>query len=103
LPYTRNRSRNFKVGGGVIHALPGLATGGTIRRAGAALVGEAGPELVTLPRGANVMPIPAVAGLGGALPLDPGVERPIQVQLVVDGRVLAETVARHVANKRARR
>lgn len=34
--------------------LPHLATGGTIARGGAALVGERGPEIVTLPTGATV-------------------------------------------------
>lgn len=43
-------------------ALPGLAEGGVVRRMGAALVGERGPELVTLNRGAQVTPLPAGAG-----------------------------------------
>jgi len=37
--------------------IPLLAEGGTVLRAGAALVGEAGPELVRLPRGATVQPL----------------------------------------------
>lgn len=37
-------------------AIPHLATGGTIRTPGTALVGENGPELVTLPAGATVYP-----------------------------------------------
>lgn len=49
------------VGGKTIAApklpeLQGLATGGTVTRAGAFLVGEAGPEVVTLPAGAAVTP-----------------------------------------------
>ena len=36
--------------------IPGLQEGGTIRRGGSAIVGERGPELVTLPRGATVTP-----------------------------------------------
>lgn len=73
-------------------------------RSGAAIVGEACPELVTLPRAASVVPTPALEA-SGAVPIGapPGVERPIQIQLVVDGRVLAQTVARYVADKRARR
>lgn len=39
-----------------IPTIPGLATGGTITRAGLTLVGENGPELLTLPRGAQVNP-----------------------------------------------
>ena len=34
--------------------IPGIATGGTIQSGGVAVVGERGPELVTLPRGATV-------------------------------------------------
>lgn len=36
--------------------IPYLATGGTIKSSGMAMVGEQGPELVTLPRGATVHP-----------------------------------------------
>ncbi len=38
--------------------IPGLAGGGVIRREGAVLVGERGPELLNLPRGATVTPNP---------------------------------------------
>lgn len=37
--------------------LPMLAAGGTITRRGAAIIGEAGPELLELPRGARVTPL----------------------------------------------
>lgn len=37
--------------------IPGLATGGTVTRRGATLVGERGPELLDLPRGARVTPL----------------------------------------------
>ncbi len=37
--------------------IPSFAHGGTMRRAGAALVGERGPEIVALPAGANVSPV----------------------------------------------
>lgn len=43
-----------------IHDLiPGLAGGGTINRAGSVMVGERGPEMLSLPRGAQVNPLPA--------------------------------------------
>lgn len=42
--------------------LPYLAKGGMIRRPGAAIVGEAGPELVELPRGARVTPLGKTSG-----------------------------------------
>lgn len=37
--------------------IPTFANGGTMRRSGVAMVGERGPELVTLPAGAQVTPI----------------------------------------------
>jgi hypothetical protein len=46
--------------------VPGIATGGTITAGGMALVGEQGPELVNLPRGASVIPsIPSRKMMGG--------------------------------------
>ena len=42
--------------------LPELAHGGNIMRGGAALVGERGPELVNLPRGAQVSPLDGSGG-----------------------------------------
>jgi hypothetical protein len=46
--------------------IPGIATGGTITAGGMALVGEEGPELVNLPRGASVIPsIPSRKMMGG--------------------------------------
>lgn len=40
-----------------ISTIPLLADGGNITRAGSAIVGEAGPELISLPRGAQVTPL----------------------------------------------
>ena len=42
--------------------IPGLAGGGTITTAGMTLVGEQGPELLNLPRGAQVMPLSGTTG-----------------------------------------
>jgi hypothetical protein len=42
--------------------IPGLAEGGTVERAGLSWVGEQGPELLSLPRGAQVTPLPAMSG-----------------------------------------
>ena len=50
------------IGGGGAN-IPGLATGGTITSAGTALVGERGPELLHLPRGAQVQPLGAGGGV----------------------------------------
>ena len=43
-------------------SIPGLATGGRVNMGGMALVGEAGPELLSLPRGARVDPLPHLTG-----------------------------------------
>jgi len=46
--------------------IPGLAGGGTLTSSGLAMVGENGPELVNLPRGASVIPsIPSRKMMGG--------------------------------------
>lgn len=42
--------------------LAGLQHGGSIRHGGLAMVGEGGPELLRLPRGAEVMPLGAAGG-----------------------------------------
>ncbi|GLH97340.1 phage tail tape measure protein [Phytohabitans aurantiacus] len=60
------------VGGGTISTpnIPMLAKGGNILREGLAVVGDAGPELVRLGRGAQVQPLAsgsAMAGLVGVL------------------------------------
>jgi hypothetical protein len=64
-------------GGGTIGvpAIPYMATGGTISRSGMAVVGEAGPELLTLDRGAQVAPLtkarrPGGSGGSGVIVLD---------------------------------
>ncbi len=44
--------------------IPMLANGGVIRHPGSVLVGERGPEVLRLPRGASVAPLPAGAGGG---------------------------------------
>lgn len=45
--------------GGKKFTIPKLATGGTLTTGGTVMVGEAGPELLTLPRGARVTPLDA--------------------------------------------
>lgn len=49
-----------------IPRIPMLADGGTITRAGKVLVGEEGPEILDLPRGAQVVPLER-AGAGGGV------------------------------------
>ena len=45
-----------------INPIPLLAEGGDIQAAGKAIVGEAGPELLDLPRGARVTPLDREVG-----------------------------------------
>lgn len=90
-----------KVGSLIRKAIPGLATGGVITRPGLAMVGERGPELLGLDRGARVMPLPsptvapiAVGGLGSDFTVAP---------VYLDGRVIGEVMAQRTADRRARR
>jgi hypothetical protein len=55
-------------GGGTIgvRPIPHLANGGTLTTAGMVMVGERGPEYLHLPRGAQVRPLAAGPGGGGA-------------------------------------
>lgn len=64
----------------ILHNLhiPGYASGGRNIRAGLALVGERGPELLNLPGGSDVIPLGS-----GARGL------PSTINLVVDGKILA--------------
>lgn len=80
--------------------IPFLATGGTVLGGGLAMVGEAGPELLSLPRGATVSPNVGPSGFGGNLATTtfPGMpgggsgNEDIVVQVVLDGRVIAQSV-----------
>ena len=69
--------------------IPGLAGGGTVMRSGAVLVGERGPELLNLPRGAVVSPN---QGSGGNV---------YHIQIVINNPVftpdnLADQVVRNI-------
>jgi hypothetical protein len=68
--------------------LPTFAAGGVMPYTGAALVGERGPELVTLPAGATVHPN------GGGV---------IHTHVYLNGREIASAVGTAVADQRARR
>ena len=73
-----------------IGLLPGLVDGGTAIRGGAAIVGERGPELLNLPRGAKVTPLQPGAGFADQL-----VKRLLVVlegDVIMDGRKVGEAV-----------
>jgi predicted membrane protein len=91
--------------GSVAGKLPGLATGGTVISGGAAVVGERGPEIVTLARGATVWPTPAVEALAGRPPLDTrgGPTQTVVTKVYLDRRQIAEAVGTYASDKQARR
>lgn len=79
---------------GFVTGIPGQANGGITRRAGLSIVGENGPELLRMPRGAVVAPLPAGGGLGAS---------EITTNVWLDGKVVAKSVDRHQADRKARR
>ncbi len=95
---------------GNIH-IPGLASGGLTTGAGLALVGEAGPELMSLPRGARVQPLPtqfrpdlmSTAFPGNLFNQGLNDNQTIVTQVVLDGKVVAQAVNnanRKIQNRR---
>ncbi len=75
--------------------IPGTAAGGTTVRSGLQMVGERGPEILNLPRGAQVIPLnnAALAGVGGGdiyLTLDLG--EGITQRLKIDKTRTARTI-----------
>lgn len=75
--------------------VPGLATGGHVRRGGAAVVGERGPELLHLPGGSWVTPNGATAAGGGPS------ELVIHLTSVLDGKVAAKSTHRQAVKKQS--
>jgi len=71
--------------------IPHLASGGIITRAGLALVGERGPELVVLPAGAGVFPSERVTAVG-AVPAPSRPPVPVVVSIELDGRQVARAI-----------
>ena len=82
--------------GGIIAAQTGLTAGGGKN----VLVGERGPEMLTLPSGSRVTPLPppalASSQFGGG-------DRPVIAQVFLDRRQIAEAQASYVAERQAAR
>jgi hypothetical protein len=86
------------VPGWIRRHVPGFQAGGVMPYTGAAMVGERGPELVHLPRGASVTPNRGVGkGLAGLIEV---IVIPAPVK--IDGRTVAEIVAKHTTTVNAR-
>jgi len=83
--------------------IPHLANGGVVRSSGRVLVGDAGPEVLSLPKGARVDPLPrlgaALAGAGGG---STGEDIVLHNYVELDGHVVTRTVER-IARGKARR
>ena len=73
----------------------GLKDGGTALTSGTALVGESGPELINLNRGASVIPLRGPTG--SATGLDVGLARLLAKQVQVTIELDSETIARKTA------
>lgn len=74
--------------------IPALAEGGRVVRPGAALVGERGPEIVSLPAPAQVIPNGGVGAAGA---------QTIVTQVFLDRRQIAEAVGAYTSDRIARR
>jgi tape measure domain-containing protein len=79
--------------------IPKLWTGGVVRQPGRVIVGDDGPEALSLPAGARVDPLPK---LGPVEPLAGG-GFVVRTTVNIDGRPVAEAVGRAVADRDARR
>jgi hypothetical protein len=83
--------------GGIIAAQTGVATGG----GKTVLVGERGPEVLSLPSGARVTPLPPpslaasqLGGMGGGT---------VVAQVFLERRMIAEALASYTAERQAAR
>ena len=89
------RKLGKKLKGEGIPFIPGIHTGGTIMKGGVAVVGERGPEIVNLPKGARVHSNEVSSNMLG--------ETNNTFHIHVNGRVRAsDTEIRDIANKVAR-
>jgi phage-related protein len=92
------------VGGGALHAVGsflGLQSGGTITAPGLAMVGEHGPELLNLPRAAQVIPLTGAAPFNAGGLIGTG-GFTIVVPVEIDGREVARATGKYVDNRLAR-
>jgi hypothetical protein len=78
--------------GGISHGigsvLGGLQGGGPVTQSGPYIVGERGPEVVTLPRGSHVTPNNQLSANGG------GGEHTVVIYNILDGKTLSKSIIR---------
>jgi tape measure domain-containing protein len=85
--------------------MPKLATGGTATRAGAALVGERGPEIIHLNKGASVVPLPQGEGassIGPRVVFEDGAIR-VSGSDVLNAQRTADILVAQIQDRLARR
>lgn len=83
--------------------IPGLASGGFVQSSGLTMVGEMGPELLSLPRGASVTPLPNSGAAMFSTQMGNGAGATnVTVNMVVDSKILA-TAVENVQRKRQNR
>jgi hypothetical protein len=77
--------------------IPMLANGGRALRDGLAIVGERGPELLSMKRGASVIPLDGTEGGGGdmylTLDLGEGIQQVVAIKAARASRALKRTVS----------
>ena len=82
--------------------IPGLADGGVVTRSGLTLVGERGPEVLSLPGGSRVQPLPLTDNVRS---ISRPVELPplsLRADMIVDGKKFGSLVAEYRQDKVAR-
>lgn len=77
----------------LLSSVPGLAEGGTATASGIALVGERGPELIQMPRGASIIPLTKTAGQT-IIYVNVEINNP-----VISSREIADDIAAMIASK----
>jgi len=91
-----------KTAKGIFGHVPGLAEGGVLQTAGGVMVGERGPELLSLPAGAMVSPLTGASPSPAAANAGQG-DATITTQVFLDKREIARAVGRYTADRAARR
>jgi len=88
---------------GALHLIPGLASGGTVTNQGLTWVGESGPELLSLPRGASVLPLDDSARKGGMMSgiLENLVLKIDPADIHMDGKKVGNIVFKHYSLAKA--
>lgn len=87
-PFSLGQSSWMAKGGTLNLGYPGQAEGGVTTRGGMSWVGENGPELLNLPKGAQVIPLDRLGGGGGGAT----VNITVNAGLGTDGAALGEQV-----------